>query len=90
MWFHIKSDDTKKISWLKTFSLKLKQQGNVFVSKNTTFDSYHASEIHDFQMNAKWDLKKKTPKKQTMNKFHKLQENGKDLEKKILAFVYAY
>lgn len=25
-----------------------------------------------------------------MNKFHKLQKNGKDLEKTILAFVHAY
>lgn len=52
VWLPIKSDDTKKISWLKFFSLQLKQQDNVF-PLNTFFYFYHASEIHDFQMNAK-------------------------------------
>lgn len=55
VWLPIKSDDIKKISWLKFFSLQLKQQDNVF-PLNTTFDFYHASEIHDFQMNVKEDF----------------------------------
>lgn len=33
------------------------------------------------------EIKKKNPQ---INKFHKLQENGKDLETKVLAFVYSY
>lgn len=47
VWLSIKSVDTKKISWLKIFSLQLKQQDYLF-ALNTTFDFYYASEIHDF------------------------------------------
>lgn len=85
VWLPIKSDDTKKISWLKIFSFLLKQQYNVFASNNTTSVFFYDSKIHDFQMKAKWDFYFSHS-----NKFHKLQENGKDRERKIWAFVYAY
>lgn len=77
VWLPIKSDDTKKIIWLKNFSLQLEQQDNVFALK-TTFDFYHASEIHDFQMNAKWDLKKKPTQIIFLNckRMEKIEQEG--------------